>query len=119
MAIKIMIRATSNKIITMVSIQAWNSMTSIIKSNKMVMLDRIMAKDNIIKNSTMKININNKTKFTIMSIIEKIKTINNTKTTNIILITRIKTTYKTNLFKTFSKTLKNKMNLLKIYPLII
>ena len=65
MAIKIMIKAISNKIIIMISTQAWNSMTGISRSNRMVMLDRSMAKDNITKNSSMRISISNKTKYTI------------------------------------------------------
>ena len=65
MVTKIMIRDISNKIIIMVNIQTQNSMTGISRSNRMVMQGRSMFKDNITKNSTMRISITNKTKYTI------------------------------------------------------
>ena len=65
MVIKIMTRVICNKIIIMVNIQQWNSMTGISKSNKRLMQDKSMTRDNIIKNNTMAISIINKTKDTI------------------------------------------------------
>ena len=65
MVIKIMTRVICNKIIIMVNIQQWNSMTGISRSNKRPMQDKSMTRDNIIKNNTMVISIINKTKDTI------------------------------------------------------
>ena len=65
MVIKIMTRVICNKIIIMVNIQQWNSMTGISKSNKKPMQDKSMTRDNIIKNNTMAISIISKTKDTI------------------------------------------------------
>ena len=65
MVIKIMTRVICNKIIIMVNIQQWNSMTGISKSNKRPMQDKSMTRDNIIKNNTMAISIISKTKDTI------------------------------------------------------
>ena len=49
MVIKIMTRVICNKIIIMVNIQQWNSMTGISRSNKRLMQDKSMTRDILLR----------------------------------------------------------------------